>query len=283
MTKGLVRRDWIAYLLIMGAVTVIIVAGFCEIEQRKRRAQLAVVGAVPQQPAGCFLLAYGMPTQDGVICGDYAHAWDGMTRTPRWTLELLTASSLTQVVKRDNEHFRVDPVVPWEFNTSGADYAAPFDVGHMASANNHRSSQDNLDATFLYSNACPQYVSFNRGKWRRLEDAVAGLVTPDNAVYVITAPVFQDKNDVVQVPLQGKHRIWVATHFAKAVLIVAGDGKLTLRAWLLPHQKDLTSPLDSYRIPVDTFEEETGLDVFAGLSDSVEAELEQKLALPLGN
>lgn len=305
------QRDWFGWALIAGAVSVIILCIVLQLKQvqrieREKAARRAaeinagsdeqprppiappdevhpVATSAAEAARDAALVKYEMPTADGIQHGDYISAWDGMTRSPRWVLEMLTAKSLKQKVSREGDNFKVDPSIPEEFMTSAADYArSPFDIGHMAPADNHRSSQESEAATFLFSNACPQLANFNRGKWKMLEAYVQSLVTSDvTAVYVVTVPMWRPVQDTtgkkpptLEVTCQGPHWVWVASDFGKVVLIEGPNGPIKMRAWILPHEADNPHPLTDFEVSADYFEAAAGLDVFAGVEDTLEVELE---------
>ncbi|XP_016119071.1 endonuclease domain-containing 1 protein-like, partial [Sinocyclocheilus grahami] len=68
-----------------------------------------------------------------------------------------------------------------------------FDKGHLVPVY-MASSQDCSDATFTLTNAAPQNLHFNRGKWRILEEKIAKELTErclskKNTAYIVTGVV----------------------------------------------------------------------------------------------
>ena len=52
-----------------------------------------------------------------------------------------------------------------------------FDKGHLNAAHINSFDEQQVLATFTYSNAVPQYRHFNRGPWRSYEDKIVDYVT----------------------------------------------------------------------------------------------------------
>lgn len=50
------------------------------------------------------------------------------------------------------------------------------DKGHLNPSNVNSFDVDHMVATFTYSNAVPQYGSFNRGSWKKFEGKIAKYV-----------------------------------------------------------------------------------------------------------
>ncbi|XP_016337477.1 endonuclease domain-containing 1 protein-like [Sinocyclocheilus anshuiensis] len=87
----------------------------------------------------------------------------------------------------DRSHQSPNQAVSDDYKHSG------FDKGHLAPVY-LASSQDCSDATFTLTNAAPQNLHFNRGKWRILEEKIADELTMQclskkNTAYVVTGVV----------------------------------------------------------------------------------------------
>jgi endonuclease G len=277
------------------------------VEARIMGRRPAAIGLVCLAVVGCAVLALGTalaalvpvgrpmsstgdlvrfaPSAEYRDLGGFLLAYDGRTRTARWTLERLTVGSLVRSASRDGEEFAADDQVPGEFAGWPADYrGSGYDLGHVVAAGNHMGDPRALRATFTVCNAMPQCPAVNRGIWRRLEKHVRGLVRPDNAVWVVTAPVWLPetmletggrRSHEYRIRAVGPGRVWVPTHCAKAILVEWADGIVSLRAWLIPNRPDVgDGSLDDYEVSIDTLENALGLDLWAALPGEVEADLE---------
>lgn len=136
----------------------------------------------------------------------------GVTRTPLWSAEHLTASNIeaAQDLSRENT-FHAERQLPASQRAELADYArSGFDRGHMAPNGDmpdRRSQQD----SFTLANMVPQDARNNRYVWAGIEGAVRKMAKKEGALYVITGPAFIGGN------LRKVGRVIVPSHLYKAV------------------------------------------------------------------
>ena len=151
-----------------------------------------------------------------------------------------------------------------------ADYrGSGYDRGHLAPAQDMKSSDLVMSESFLLSNISPQTASFNRGgKWRQLEDAVHRWGVDD--IIVVTGPVFKDNLGVI-----GANSVTVPGYFYK---VIYKPSTQSMIAFLLPHRTD-SSSLESCAVSVDSLEILTEIDFFPQLKDSIEDCLEGAVTL----
>lgn len=82
-----------------------------------------------------------------------------------------------------------------------------YDRGHLAPVY-HADSQGCSDATFTLTNAAPQYSSFNRGQWKKIEYNIASTVRSrciDSTAFIVTGVV--PGNNAIN------NRVTVPSHF----------------------------------------------------------------------
>ena len=232
-------------------------------------ASALVFGSEPHKD----LTKYGVPDGSGHVRGSYLLSIDGRTRSANWILERLDRGSLAAKVDRDTESFRPDPGTGEEFRATAVDYrGSGFDIGHLAPANNHRTSQADLDSTFLFSNAAPQLPQFNRGLWKSLESEVHETAK-EFPLWVITAPLWIPEKGKLSVETIGPNGVWIPSHCGKCVLMERND-KVELKAWIMPNRDLKGRDLEEFTVSVDQFEKAAGFDCWAGLPDDVEKRLE---------
>lgn len=136
----------------------------------------------------------------------------GVTRTPLWSAEHLTASHIeaAQDLSRENT-FHAERQLPASQRAELSDYArSGFDRGHMAPNGDmpdRRSQQD----SFTLANMVPQDARNNRYVWAGIEGAVRKMAKKEGALYVITGPAFIGGN------LRKVGRVIVPSHLYKAV------------------------------------------------------------------
>jgi endonuclease G, mitochondrial len=146
----------------------------------------------------------------------------------------------TQRLKREQDHWSLDPRVPVEQQTGEPVYADnALDRGHLVRrldpAWGSSSGEAKLanDDTFHFTNCTPQHEHFNQNKttWAGLEDYV--LENADNRdlrVNVFSGPVLADDDDEyrgVKLPRQ----------FWKVVTMVKGSGALSATGYLLSQEQ----------------------------------------------
>jgi endonuclease G len=175
-------------------------------------------------------------------------------------------------LKREPDHWILDPRVPTDWQTGEAVYADnPLDRGHLvrrldpAWGVTRMTAKAANDDTFHFTNCTPQHKDFNQGQtlWAGLEDYI--LENADNLdlkVTVFTGPVLATDDDEyrgVQLPRQ----------YWKVVAMVRTGGTLSATAYLLS-QASLIKGLESaepfsygayrtFQVPVATVESLTGL------------------------
>ena len=231
-------------------------------------------------------LAYGTPTPDFVERVGYVAGLDGRHRGARWTLHYLDAKRLV-ATPHDTERgsWITDEYLPREFRQTAADHrGTDYDVGHLVPAADCLWDHGAFHETFLLSNTAPQAARMNRGIWRTLEKHIRGLAK-DSQVWCATGTIFGPSRLVpisVEPPAGlkgtiewiGPNHVPVPSHFFKCVLVRKGDD-LQAMAWAVPNRDEGLKSLDEYRVSVDQVEHWSGLDLWDGLPDEVENELER--------
>ena len=136
----------------------------------------------------------------------------GVTRTPLWSAEHLTADNVAaaQNLSRENS-FHAERELPAGQRAELSDYArSGFDRGHMAPNGDMPDRQSQHDS-FTLANMVPQDGANNRHVWAGIEGAVRKLAQKEGELYVITGPAFIGGN------LQKVGNVIVPSHIYKAV------------------------------------------------------------------
>src|SRR6185436_4682114 len=190
----------------------------------------------------------------------------GLTRTPLWAAEHLTAARIAkaQGLPRKNS-FHADPNVPKDERAELKDYKGyPYDRGHMA-PNADMPDAVSQKECFSLANMVPQDADNNEGLWRHIEESVRNLAERDGDLYVVTGPIF-DGDTVKQI----NDGVMVPTKIFKAIYDVK---KQQASVYLVDN-----APGDKYRvITLKQLQEMSGIEVFPGLSEKVRT---AKLDLP---
>lgn len=191
----------------------------------------------------------------------YTVCYNGATKQPLWVHEHLTPKSLSGPAKRVNRFFQ-DNTLPRPVRSNLGDYkGSGLDRGHIAAAGNHKTSQQEMDETFLLSNISPQVGrGFNRGKWRELEEEIRRIARQNEFTDVITGPLFLAQNHKVSYKVIGSSEVAVPTNFFKVVLSKSPKGQTEARGFIIPNEAVPDSkPLAAFEEPMDRIERAAGL------------------------
>lgn len=172
--------------------------------------------------------------------------YDVELRVPRWVAYRLDAKGLGKEPDRVN-CFRQDKRVDTPVASLPSDYEEPlFDQGHLAPSEDMSHTLKKNVNSFVMSNMAPQFGTFNRGIWGRLEDQVRRWVKARKTLYVITGGIFdRDEDGEPDAPddakrmksKSGKMRVAIPTHFFKILVHECKSGELETIALVLPHDK----------------------------------------------
>lgn len=194
-------------------------------------------------------------------------------RLAKWVVHKLTGDIITGNVSRTND-YRADPKI--SHTGEDADYFVRYinrngevvfngfgyDRGHLAPSADFRWSERALSESYYYSNITPQTAEFNREKWAEIESFLRTYIlnNPDNPLFIITAPVLEDDLPVIE---RGVNHLPIPhLHYKIAVDYKRKKGI----AFLVP-QRDLTLPIESYAVTIDSIENLTGINFFASLPE----------------
>ena len=144
--------------------------------------------------------------------GVFGVMYSGITRTPLWSAEHLTAENIeaAQQLSRENS-FHPETRLPPNQRAELSDYArSGYDRGHMA-PNGDMPDRATQHESFTLANMVPQDGDNNRHVWAGIEGAVRKLARREGDLYVITGPVFLGSS------LQKVGNVLVPSHLYKLV------------------------------------------------------------------
>lgn len=212
---------------------------------------------------------YGWPTVGAPLDRkEYYIAYDCTRHDPLWSLEVIHGP--LKSVKREGS-FRVDLALPADCRVDAADYLGKgWDIGHLTPAEDRGV---NMAATFLYSNACPQYPSFNRGLWAEIEKQVRESVANGDSAWVVTLPIFAPTKSVATI---GTHGVAVPWKFAKSELLVRNGKPALLNSWLAPNEQPAAGAVPVlYGISVEDLELLAHMTLWPNLTEAEKAAIEK--------
>lgn len=205
---------------------------------------------------------YGLPAADQILFNrHYVIGYSYYFRQAKWALEIVD-SDKTEIERKDV--FRSDYRIPERFRADKEVYVkSGFERGHLIASANQIETQIQNSETFLLSNMCPQEPDFNKGVWKRLEEAVRTLDSDKKILetYVISGPLFYfdqevrmigDDNKKISVTLPIPHA------FFKSILVEKNTGTIKMWSFIIPNEKS-DEKLDNYLVETSKLEKISGL------------------------
>ncbi len=214
---------------------------------------------------------YGLPAADQILFNrHYVLGFSYYFRQAKWALEIVNEAN-KDISRLDN--FRPDYRIPKRFRAELEVYeGSGYDRGHLVSSANQIESNIQNSETFLLSNMTPQRLGFNRGIWKKLEEAVRELNNKDKILetYVITGPLFYfdqevimlgDDNAKIDVTLPIPHA------YFKSILTENNRGNFHMWSFIIPNEKT-NKNLEEFRVPTSKVEKISGLFLWQTLVGS---------------
>lgn len=237
------------------AVLLLVVAVVC-------RTGLAQPSACPEHFSGGEapeFINQKLAAKTAALCFDgFAVMHSGVSRTPLWSAEYLTADRIakTKKIKRANK-FHAEPRLPQADRAELRDYArSGFDRGHMSPAGDMADRNSQYDS-FSLANMVPQDPHNNQMLWSGIEEATRKLAAYRGELYVITGPLFEG-NAIERL----NARVLVPTHVFKAIYDPAGNAA---GAYLAPNRSDAGYEA----ISIAELEKRSGIRLFPKLAPAV--------------
>ena len=219
----------------------------------------------------------GKPGARGIfLCRKgYALAFDVNAKVPLWVVENLTRERSLIFDKGRRRPFTQDPDLPPGTSPRNEDFrGGVYDKGHMAPAEDSDWDAEASRETFYLSNVAPMVGrKLNRTLWKRLEEEVRNWAQCSNQLYVVTGPVLP--TNVARAQRVGPSRVAVPTHFYK---VVYQPSTRRAAAFLVPNAEQTGKEFERFATSVDEVEKRTGLDFFAALPQTLEAEVEARVS-----
>lgn len=186
--------------------------------------------------------------------GEFGVMHSGVTRTPLWSAEYLSADNLAaaQGLRRENA-FHPEPRLPRNQRAELSDYArSGFDRGHMVPSANMPDRRSQRES-FSLANIVPQDGENNRQVWNNIEQAVRRMVKKEGDLYVITGPAF------LGTQLRKVGNVIVPSHLYK---VVYSPRQKAGAAWFIENKADAELQV----LPISELERIVGIDLLPTLS-----------------
>lgn len=135
----------------------------------------------------------GLDRRTTTVCYQaFALSHSGLTRTPLWSAERLTAAAVAsgKTFGRKGIDFYPDDHLPGRDRARLDDYRrSGWDRGHMAPSADMPTIEARRES-FTLANIVPQNRTMNAEVWNDVEQAVRKLARKHGTIYVVTGPVF---------------------------------------------------------------------------------------------
>ena len=197
----------------------------------------------------------------------YTVSYNPKWLVPNWVAYELTNSE-TYGEQERSSHFKPDPLVKGDPVVTSDYSKSGYDRGHMAPAADMKWSEQAMRESFYMTNICPQIHSLNAGDWKDLEELARDWAQQYGSIYIACGPIMEADYQTI-----GKtHSIAVPSAFYKVFLRKIRNGWTSI-GFIMPNKAG-NRPLMTYMFTVDEVEEQTGLDFFYNLPDSIESQVE---------
>ncbi len=190
---------------------------------------------------------------------------------PNWVAYELTKTEVAGRIGRTN-NFRPDSLISTGSAMLADYYKSGYDRGHLAPAGDMQWSKEAMSQSFCLSNISPQNSSFNRGIWKRAEDAVRKWAVKEGSVYVATAGILAPGLYTI-----GPSNVSIPEYFYKVVLDYT-EPELKGIGFIMPNLPS-SEPIWTFALSIDEVESRTGIDFFPMLPDSLEEAIESRLQI----
>lgn len=209
-----------------------------------------------------------MASESQLLCYEsYAGRTSYISKSNLYSAEYLTATKVKQAKGLDRiNSFHEESQLPKGKRAELSDYhRSGFDRGHLAPSADMPTAKAQ-DESFSLSNMVPQNSEHNRKTWSKVEQTTRKLAQKYNSVYVVTLPVYQDKNGNLPAKVKaiGDNQVYIPNYMAKAVYIP----KLNSSAvYLSPNNESGYVKV----ISLNEFKTLSQIDVFPALADDVKS------------
>ena len=267
MLNFLIKRGWLVLLVAVSLLSCCSTR-YADNRLNKKQSSQAPLTARVEEPLLYELPSY-VQSERIIHYSSFTVSYNSNILNPDWVAYELTKEKADgNVTSRNGRNFVQDPHFRgrqpnyYDYNNTG------WDKGHLAPAADMKWSVEAMDECFYFTNCCPQNRDFNGGIWNSLEKNVRSWARKYGRAYVITGPVFTNN----QYGTLGTDKVAIPDAFFKACVVPKGDGYSAIG--FLMENALLCGNLNSYACTVDELESIIGLDLFCGLDDEIENEIE---------
>ena len=219
---------------------------------------------------------------------NYSYHYDTNYYTSLWVAYPLTASHITGSASTKTWNYNPDVANNLQINVKSSSYGTnygndTYSRGHQIPAADRKCDDTMRGQTYYLTNQTPQDQNgFNSPMWSNLEDAVRGLTSSTDTVYVVTGAAFRKigENKTINTLTATSSSIlpstiYIPNYYWKAILIVNRSGNTivsakTVGVWMEHDSYSSATAWKSHIVSVNDIETWTGFDLFHNLPDNLE-------------
>ena len=199
----------------------------------------------------------------------YTVSYNSITLNPNWVAYELTVDETDGPWSRKGLRFMPDPDCKNK-QADNEDYRnSGYSRGHMAPAGDMKWDSIAMVESFYFTNCIPQDAAFNNGKWNQLEEKTRRWAKQYGKIHIVCGPIYQN----VEVKRIGQNGVVVPDACYKALLIPLSNGVFSAIAFVMRNGGE-ERRVEECACTVDELENLIGLDLFYGLDDVLEKEVE---------
>ena len=184
---------------------------------------------------------------------------------PYWVKYTSTKQHILEKKYKRKNNFREDPFVKTQSATLKDYVKSGYDRGHLCPAGDMCFSESAMSESFFMSNMSPQFPSFNRGKWKTLEEKVRNWAVKYDTAIIYCGGVLSDISKTI-----GPNNVSVPKYYYKVVYCPTIDNAI---GFIMPNIK-CELPLDSYMVSIDSVESLTNIDFYNNYLPEVQKRFE---------
>ena len=253
-----------------------------------------------QAPQRGWLELPAVSTGSGFIEGNfgtgksrnYSYHYDTNMYTALWTAYPLTASHISGSASSTTWYYNPNVDENIQINVKGNSYGtnynnSTYSRGHQLPAADRKCNADMRKETYYLTNQTPQIQNqFNSPMWSNLEEAVRGLTSSTDTVYVVTGAAFQKVGETKNITYLNAtsstikpSSIPVPNYYWKVLLKVKRTGGTITSAsaigiWMEHKTYSNTAAWQNATYSVKQIQDWTGFDFFVNLLDGIETTAE---------
>ena len=216
---------------------------------------------------------------------NYTHLYDTKMYTSLWTAYPLYASAMGSLKRPDDWSKNPNIDEKYQINLWDGSYGVDgYSRGHMIPNGSRNGIRAMQLQTFYATNSVPQRQDyFNGSIWAKLENALQGMTSSTDTVYVVTGVAFQKVGGSETVkyikPAKDSKQCPVPNYFYKVALKVKRSGSAITDAcavgvWMEHRDYDSGETYSQFTVTVDQIEEWLGLNFFTNLPEGLQTSIQ---------